>query len=377
MNLSEIAAGTGGFAIDGEATYDYSGHSVSGAGDVNGDGLADLIVGSPEADFNGFFSGRSYVVFGKTGTAAVSLSAIAAGTGGFAINGESGGGSSGFSVSSAGDVNGDGLADLIVGAYYSEPNGTNSGRSYVVFGKTGTAAVELSKIAAGAGGFAVSGEAPYDRSGISVSAAGDVNGDGLADLIVGAAYADPSARNSGRSYVIFSPESPSSTPPPGVPASATYLAATLAGDGAGGKVAPVTELADARVKIDFSDDDSASGGGLNGASVETVTLMRSANAVQNIPGPLLPVSWRIGSDRAGFDSAVVTFKYLNWELASIGASEEGLTVFKAPALSGPWTPLPTAANAMRNEVSVTVNSLSFFAIRAPNRGAVEEWRLYE
>jgi hypothetical protein len=201
VDLSAIAAGIGGFAINGQAPNDQSGHAVSSAGDVNGDGLVDLIVGAPGG------SGRSYVVFGKTSATAVNLSAIAAGSGGFAINGQSGVfTNSGWSVSSGGDVNGDGLADLIVGAPYSDPNigGDESGRSYVVFGKTTGVAVDLSAIAAGFGGFVLNGHCLDDKSGYSVSPAGDINGDGLADLIVGAPNADTTAGiDAGRGYVVF------------------------------------------------------------------------------------------------------------------------------------------------------------------------------
>jgi Ca2+-binding RTX toxin-like protein len=145
------------------------------------------------------------VVFGKSGTTAVNLSDVASGTGGFVINGQATSDYSGSSVSSAGDVNGDGLSDLIVGADLSDPSaGTNAGRSYVVFGKSGNTAVALSDIASGTGGFVINGQAAYDASGGCVSSAGDVNGDGLADLIVGAMHSDPSLQlSAGRSYVIF------------------------------------------------------------------------------------------------------------------------------------------------------------------------------
>jgi hypothetical protein len=206
INLSAIAGGTGGFVINGQGANDQSGVSVACAGDVNGDGLADLIVGARNSDpAAGSNAGRSYVVFGKTSAAAIELSAIAGGTGGFVINGPSASDYSGFSVASAGDVNGDGLADLIVGAYASDPAaGAYAGRSYVVFGKTSSAAINLSAIAAGTGGFVISGQCASDRSGFSVASAGDVNGDGLADLIVGAPYSDPAAgANAGRSYLVF------------------------------------------------------------------------------------------------------------------------------------------------------------------------------
>jgi Ca2+-binding RTX toxin-like protein len=205
IDLTSITAGSGGFVINGEAANDYSGISVSSIGDVNGDGLDDLIVGAylHSSSTNYSHEGRSYVVFGKGNGNAIDLSAVAAGNGGFAINGEGAGDRSGWSVYAAGDVNGDGLADLIVGAPKSNPNGFDSGRSYVVFGKNDGNAIDLSSVTTGDGGFVINGEMMNDQSGFSVSAAGDVNGDGLADLIVGAPYSDHNGSDSGRSYVVF------------------------------------------------------------------------------------------------------------------------------------------------------------------------------
>ncbi len=76
----------------------------------------------------------------------------------------------------------------------------------MVFGKADTTPVNLSDVAAGSGGFVINGNDPGDVSGWSVSDAGDVNGDGLADVIVGATHADPGGNASaGESYVVFSP----------------------------------------------------------------------------------------------------------------------------------------------------------------------------
>ena len=200
LNLSEIAAGSGGFVLNGQATGDHSGWSVSTAGDVNGDGYADFIIGAHGANSN---AGKSYVVFGKpdwSGVSTLNLSEIAAGSGGFVLNGESSNDNTGWSIATAGDVNGDGYADFMVGA-----KGANSsaGKSYVVFGKpnwSGVSALNLSVIAAGSGGFVLNGVAAGDNSGYSVATAGDINGDGYADFIIGAKGINSSA---GKSYVVF------------------------------------------------------------------------------------------------------------------------------------------------------------------------------
>ena len=205
--------GTDGFRLDGAATFTFAGYALSGAGDVNGDGVDDVIIGAKNAGPNGGFSGSSYVVFGRdtaaTGdfAAALNLGSLD-GSNGFRLDGAQGGDNSGRSVSAAGDLNGDGIDDLIVGAFGASPNGLNSGSSYVVFGRA-TAAVgdfaatiDLSSLD-GTTGFRLAGVSAGDNSGLSVSAAGDVNGDGLSDLIVGAFGADPNGSSSGSSYVVF------------------------------------------------------------------------------------------------------------------------------------------------------------------------------
>ena len=200
--------GNNGFVINGIDPNDLSGGSVSGAGDVNGDGIDDLIIGAAFADSNGIIgAGESYVVFGSSSGFAASLELSALnGTNGFVINGINGSDFSGVSVSSAGDVNGDGIDDLIIGASNADPNdNVDAGESYVVFGSTSgfAASLELSALN-GSNGFVLNGIDANDASGVSVSSAGDVNGDGIDDLIIGAFFADLNGNsNVGESYVVF------------------------------------------------------------------------------------------------------------------------------------------------------------------------------
>jgi FG-GAP repeat/FG-GAP-like repeat len=212
FNLSNLNR-INGFRINGIAASDGLGYSVSSAGDINGDGIDDLIIGARYADPNGSNSGQSYVVFGRRVGFLSNLDLVSLGTSGFRINGIAAGDQSGFSVSSAGDINGDGIDDLIIGANSADPNASNSGQSYVVFGSRSgfSSNLNLSTLN-GTNGFRINGIAANDQSGISVSSAGDINGDGIDDLIIGASTADPNGiTNSGQSYVVFGSRSGFST----------------------------------------------------------------------------------------------------------------------------------------------------------------------
>jgi Ca2+-binding RTX toxin-like protein len=200
LNLSALD-GSNGFRLDGAAFQDSSGLAAAGVGDFNADGFADLIIGAEDTDPHGSGSGSSYVVFGTAVgfSPSVNLAALD-GTNGFRVDGISNHEQSGLSVSCAGDVNGDGFDDVIVGAPLAEDN---AGYSYVVFGTADPVAAifDLSALN-GDNGFRIDGTAG-EQNGRSVSGAGDINGDGFDDLIVGASYANGGGNESGASYVIF------------------------------------------------------------------------------------------------------------------------------------------------------------------------------
>lgn len=205
FDLSTLNA-LNGFVLYGEAAGDQSGIAVSDAGDINGDGIEDLIIGAIGASPNGKASaGRSYVVFGSgSGLPNPFDLSTLDGTNGFKLNGEASGDQSGI-VSDGGDLNGDGVGDLVIGAFGAGPNGNAfAGRGYIVFGSDAGLPnpFDLSSLD-GTNGFVVNGEASGDRSGYSVSSAGDINGDGTDDLVIGAPFADMNGNTAGRSYIVF------------------------------------------------------------------------------------------------------------------------------------------------------------------------------
>ena len=205
LTLNPSTLGTKGFVINGAQAGDQSGRSVSNIGDINGDGVDDLAIGAPFSGINGDNSGAAYIIFGSKQSNyfsnPIELSVL--GSKGLTIKGSNSGHNAGWAVSGAGDFNGDGINDLLIGATNPSDNENGiDGESYVIFGKRGfSSTIDLSNIGLNDGLKIISDDP--NNLGYSVSDAGDINKDGIDDLIIGAPYADPNGNSSGSSYVIY------------------------------------------------------------------------------------------------------------------------------------------------------------------------------
>lgn len=185
VDLAQIALGNGGYKISG-VTQDDAGAFVANAGDVNNDGLDDILLGAPGSD-------SAYVVFGKADHLAVDLADVRAGVGGFQIVAEAAGDLTKLVLTGGADLNRDGIDDLVIGASGNAEGGGNAGAVYVVWGGAGSGTVDLSLVAQGIGGAKIVG-ASGSLTGASVAIGGDMNGDGVADLIIGAPGSGESAK---------------------------------------------------------------------------------------------------------------------------------------------------------------------------------------
>ena len=178
----------------GEATFDSSGDSVSGVGDVNGDGFDDFLIGAP---FGSSFLGENYLILGRSSGWSMDTDLSMSNASFF---GESAGDSSGGSVSGVGDVNGDGFDDFLIGAYSNYEGGMTTGQTYLILGRSGGWSMDTNLSLSNA---SFIGELIGDSSGDSVSGVGDVNGDGFDDFLIGAYSNDEGGMTTGQTYLIL------------------------------------------------------------------------------------------------------------------------------------------------------------------------------
>ena len=182
----------------GEEAYDQAGYSVSSAGDVDGDGIGDLLIAASQNDGGGVDAGKAYLILGASlgGSTSIDLSQAD-----YTFVGEDPGDFSGGSVSSAGDVDGDGLSDLLIGASGNDDGGLSAGKLYLVLGASlgGTSTIDLSQA-----DYSFVGENARDNAGRSASSAGDVDEWTVSLTSFVSAYGnDDGGTDVGKTYVIL------------------------------------------------------------------------------------------------------------------------------------------------------------------------------
>ena len=184
----------------GQTSDDQAGGAVAGLGDVNGDGFDDVLVGAADGPLGFDDPGKAYLIWGQASGWAqdVSLTTLSD-----SFAGENHEDSAGWSLAGPGDVNGDGLADLLISAPFNDETATDAGQVYLILGSAGGYGADTDLGSADA---SYHGEASDDRLGNAIAAAGDVDGDGLDDLLLGAATNDEAASNAGQAYLVFGRE---------------------------------------------------------------------------------------------------------------------------------------------------------------------------
>ena len=303
----QITSGTGGFGVQLK-NIDRFGKAVSGIGDLDGDGVPDLAVGATGDDDGGNKQGAVWILFLETDGTVKSWQKVSETEGGFGgalENVES----FGRSIAPIGDLNGDGVTDLAVGAAADGLTGTGQGGVWILFMNTdGTVAADR-LIGAGQGGFAGALD-NNDGFGSAVAPAGDVNGDGVLDLVVGTPGDDDGGPDRGAVWVLFLQTDGSVASETKISSTSGDFPGQLAnGDNYGAAIARLGELdPDPRGDLAIGAPGDATGGNDRGA-IWTVFLEPSG-AVEDYT--------KIADGTGGFGGALANGARFGSAIAAIG-----------------------------------------------------------
>ncbi len=284
------ADGSAGAYFSGETPNDGSGVSLAGVGDVNGDGYGDFLVG---ANLNGATdAGAAYLVLGGPG--GWSLSKRLGQTPTIKYTGEADTDNAGISVAGAGDVNGDGFDDLLIGAYLNNDGGADAGAAYLVLGSASPTSINLSTA------IQYTGEAAGHQAGFSVAGGGDVNGDGFDDMLIGAPLNGDGGAAAGAAYLVLG----SATPASANLSTAVQYTGELAGHQAGWSVAIMGDTdRDGRADMLIGAPFNADAGANSGAIYLIVGSAVPASVNLGIGTPTVVQFTGSGGENAGYSVA--------------------------------------------------------------------------
>jgi hypothetical protein len=324
----------------GEETGDYAGYCATGIGDLDSDGYDDIVVGAPLTENGRTSQGTAYVVRGPV-TGTVNLSTAYA-----SFTGETSSSSAGSNCAAAGDVDGDGVGDLLIADHaYSSSRGA-------IYLLTSVSAGTTALSSATARMYGDTGSS----AGWSLDGAGDVNGDGFDDIVIGAHNAYASGSQSGISYVVLGPQTGSLT----LSGADAVLPGESAVDHAGISVRGVGDIDD-----DGYDDVAigASGFGDYGAvyllsgPVDASSSLATANArIESAEGGTIG-SWR-QVDGADYDADGISDLALGNTGYGPSGNEGAFYVFRGP-LAGSYTTDDADVRLHGDEEDAYIGRLAF------------------